>query len=52
MNSESEQGSFVRTTRRHNGYYAGAFNNRPLPTEQQLHLLMSMRVPPLVGMGC
>ena len=47
MFTELEQGNFVRTAqRRHNGYYAGDFSNRPLATEQQLHLLMSMRVPP------
>jgi hypothetical protein len=53
MNTEFEQGSFVRTTtrRRHNGYYAGDFSNRPFPTEQQLRLLVSMRVPAVVGMG-
>ena len=53
MNTEFEQGSIVRTTtrRRHNGYYAGDFSTRPFPTEQQLHLLMSMRVPALVNAG-
>jgi hypothetical protein len=51
MNNEFEQGSLVRTRRRHNGYFAGDFSNRPFPSEQQLHLLVSMRVPALVSAG-
>ena len=50
MDTEFEQGSVARSSRpRHNGYYAGDFRDRPFPTEEQFHQLMSLSVPPRVG---
>lgn len=45
MNTEHEQGTFVRTRSRHNGYYAGDFSNQPFPSRHQLDLVMHLRRP-------
>ena len=47
MNTEYEQGTYVRSRHPHNGYYAGDFSDRPFPTTQQLRQLTKMRVRPL-----
>lgn len=52
MSTEFEQGTCASTTRRrHSGYFAGDFTNRPLPTPEQLQLLVRMRVPAAAGMS-
>jgi hypothetical protein len=40
---EEEQGTFTRTARRHNGYYAGDFRNVPMATPRQLAALVALR---------
>lgn len=50
MNTEHEQGTYVRTTHHHNGYYAGDFSRRPLASESQLRQLLHLGVPASVGM--
>ena len=45
MDTEYEQGTYVRTTTLHNGYCAGDFSTRPFPTQQQLDLLVHLPIP-------
>ena len=40
---EEEQGTFTRTARRHDGYYAGDFREVPMATPRQLAALVSLR---------
>lgn len=49
MDTEYEQGTYVRTPHRHNGYCAGDFSTRPFPTRQQLDMLVHL--PAQVGGG-
>lgn len=52
MFTEFEQGTVASTPRRrHDGYYAGDFSNRPLASPEQLHALVQLRVPAVVGMA-
>jgi hypothetical protein len=50
MDTEYEQGTYVRTATRHNGYCGGDFSTRPFPTKQQLDLLVHLPVPAGFGM--
>lgn len=52
MFTEFEQGTVDSAARRrHNGYYAGDFGNRPPATPEQLQLLVRLRVPAVVAMS-
>ena len=49
MNTEDEHGTYVRSPQRHNGYYAGDFSHHPMPSDQDLRLLVGERVRSTVG---
>ena len=49
MNTEYEQGTYVRTPHHHNGYYAGDFSNRPPPPSAPIKDLVTIRLPKPVG---